>query len=142
MRYSGGLSPSLEDVREGIRGHIEGYYGRRGYGLLAAELKTSGEVVGRVGLLTTELDDEADAEIHYHMAPEVWGDGLATEAARAVLRWALREGELRRVVAAIHPDNAASRRVAEKCGLRFWKEATPEDAGPLQLYVLERAGGG
>jgi RimJ/RimL family protein N-acetyltransferase len=45
-------------------------------------------------------------------------------------------------VAAIHPDNAASRRVAEKCGLRFWKEATTEDAGPLQLYVLERAGGG
>ncbi len=85
VRYSGGLSPSLEDVREGIRGHIEGYYGRRGYGLLAAELKTSGEVVGRVGLLTTELDDDADAEIHYHMAPEVWGDGLATEAARAVL---------------------------------------------------------
>ena len=44
---------------------------------------------------------------------------------------------MRRVVAAIHPDNRASRRVAEKCGFRFWKEMVIPDAGVCQIYEVE-----
>ncbi len=143
VRYSGGRSPSLDEVREGIRHHIDAYYHGRGFGLLAAELRETGEVVGRVGFLTTELDDTADAELHYHLAPAVWGDGLGTEATRAVLEWVRREHDLRRIVAAIHPDNRASARVAEKCGLRFWR-AMPLPGvvtGDFHIYVLEPDGG-
>jgi len=134
VRYSGGRSPSLEEVREGILQHISGYYEERGYGLLAVELRHTGEVVGRVGFLTTEIDDSADAELHYHLAPAAWGSGLATEAARAVLDWGFGEGRLARVVAAIHPENHGSRRVAEKCGLTFWKEVELREAGLFQIY--------
>jgi len=39
VRYSGGRSPTLEQVREGIRQHISEHYRDHGYGLLAAELR-------------------------------------------------------------------------------------------------------
>lgn len=137
VRYSGGYSPSLEEVREGIRRHVAAYYRSLGYGLLAAELLETGDVVGRIGLLNTELDPRADAELHYHLMPIAWGSGLATEAARAVLEWARREHDIGRVVAAIHPDNRASQRVAEKCGFRFWKEMVIPDAGVCGIYEVE-----
>lgn len=134
VRYSGGSSPTLDQVREGIRAHISAYYRDRGYGLLAAELRDTGEIVGRVGFLATEIDGTGDAELHYHLAPVAWGNGLATEAARAVLEWGLDEVGLNRVVAVIHPENQASRRVAEKCGLTFWKEMELEGSGLFGVY--------
>lgn len=133
VRYSGGRSPNLDEVRTGILKHISGYDGR-GYGLFAVERKDTGEVVGRVGFLTPDVDPTADAELHYHMAPSSWGSGLATEATRAVLEWGFGKGHFGRVVAAIHPDNHASRRVAEKCGLTFWKETELQGCERFQLY--------
>jgi RimJ/RimL family protein N-acetyltransferase len=141
VRYSGGRSPSLEEVAEGIQSHISAYYRDRAFGLLAVELRETGEVVGRVGFLTTELDDRADAELHYHLSPSAWGDGLATEATRAVLGWASGERGLVRIVAAIHPENAASIRVAEKCGLRFWKEATLSGPESFLIYAFDAPSG-
>ena len=138
VRYSGGRSPSLEEVRQGIRSHIAGHYQSRGYGLLAAELRETGQVVGRVGLLTTEVDESGDPELHYHLSPEAWGSGLATEAARAVLDWGFRERRLDRIVAVIHPDNHASRRVAEKCGLTFWKDVEIDGSGTFQVFHATR----
>ena len=137
VRYSGGRSPSFKEVRKGIRQHISGFYEERGYGLLAVELRETGEVVGRIGFLTTEIDKSADVELHYHLAPAAWGTGLATEAARAVLDWGFEKGYLTRVVAVIHPDNHASRRVAEKCGLKFWKEMELPDSGLFQIYQAQ-----
>lgn len=134
VEYSGGRSPTLEEVRAGIRQHISEHYRDHGYGLLAAELRDTGELVGRIGFLETEIDATGDAELHYHLAPTAWGDGLATEAARAVLEWGFEEGRLARVVAVIHPENLASRRVAEKCGLTFWKAIELEDSGRFMVY--------
>ena len=134
VQYSGGLSPTLEQVREGIRQHISEHYRDHGYGLLAAELRDTGEIVGRIGFLETEIDSTGDAELHYHLAPTAWGNGLATEAARAVLEWGFEQGRLGRVVAVIHPENLASRRVAEKCGLTFWKEIELRDSGRFTVY--------
>ena len=58
----------------------------------------------------------------------------ATEAARAVLKWGFDKGWLTRVVAVIHPENHASRRVAEKCGLTFWKEMEMKGSGVFAVY--------
>lgn len=132
--YSGGQSPTLDQVRQGIRQHISEYYRDRGYGLLAAELKDTGAIVGRIGFLETQIDATGAAELHYHLAPAAWGNGLATEAARAVLEWGFEQGRLGRVVAVIHPENLASRRVAEKCGLTFWKEIELNDSGRFTVY--------
>jgi RimJ/RimL family protein N-acetyltransferase len=41
------------------------------------------------------------------------------------------------VAAVIHPDNHASRRVAEKCGLRVWKEVDLAESGTFLIYRSE-----
>ena len=48
----------------------------------------------------------------------MWGQGLATEAATAVVESALGPLGLSRVIAVVKPANAASRKVLERAGLR------------------------
>lgn len=64
-----------------------------------------------------ELMLESDeVEIGWHLHPDLWGRGIATEAATTVLAHARAHG-LTRVVAVTHPDNVASQRVARRLGM-------------------------
>ena len=78
--------------------------------------------------------------------PIVWGKGVATEAARAVLEayWktfpggfpGLQGDERDYVCAHIRPDNRASVGLAKKLGFEFWKEDEEErDGGRVRLLV-------
>lgn len=70
-------------------------------------------VIGSIGLGR----DRDDVELGYWIAPAWWGNGYATEAARAVLNLARALGH-RRVVAGHFTDNPASGRVLRKVGFR------------------------
>jgi [ribosomal protein S5]-alanine N-acetyltransferase len=80
--------------------------------------RESGALVGRGGLQSTVVEGEPVVELPWTIAPDRWSSGLATEAARAAIEWA-RSLELGEVVTMTLPENRASRRVAEKAGLRF-----------------------
>jgi ribosomal-protein-alanine N-acetyltransferase len=68
---------------------------------------------------------------------EFWGNGYATEAARAALQWGWRARGLRRVISLIQRGNAASVRVAEKLGERLEQENVPGPfAATTDLYVV------
>ncbi len=69
------------------------------------------------------------AELGYNIDPSCWGRGFASEAARAVVRWLFLEGGLLRVDAQLHPDNVASARVLEGCGMTF------EGRSPQSFWV-------
>jgi ribosomal-protein-alanine N-acetyltransferase len=84
---------------------------KRGTGTYLVE--KDGAVIGSTGLHTY---DEAPAATGYIIARPHWGHGYATEATRAMIELARARG-LPRVEAGCHPDNAASVRVLEKCGL-------------------------
>jgi [ribosomal protein S5]-alanine N-acetyltransferase len=58
------------------------------------------------------------AELGYVLARDWWGRGLMTEAARAVVEWALADPRIFRVWAVTDVDNAASARVLEKIGMQ------------------------
>jgi Acetyltransferases, including N-acetylases of ribosomal proteins len=58
-----------------------------------------------------------EIEVGWRLVRETWGRGIGTEAARPVLAHAFATLALPRVVARIHPENRASRRLAEKLGL-------------------------
>jgi RimJ/RimL family protein N-acetyltransferase len=62
------------------------------------------------------LEDSGLIELGYRFARNAWGQGVATEAAAAVLDHGFRELGLDPIVAVAHPDNLASRRVLEKLG--------------------------
>jgi len=65
-----------------------------------------------------------EIEIGYRLDPDYWNRGLITEAARAVRDHGFADLKLPRVISLIHPENIASRRVAEKNGMKVEKEIT------------------
>jgi [ribosomal protein S5]-alanine N-acetyltransferase len=77
-----------------------------------------------------------EVELGYDLHPDVWGRGLATEAARATVRLALGPLGIDRVVAVVKPNHAASRRVLEKAGLTH---AGEREAYGEQLLLYEVA---
>lgn len=88
-----------------------------GWSFWAVEERDSGSVIGDCGLQPLEHRGP-EVELGYDFHPRVWGHGLATEAASAVMRQAFGKLELERVVAVVKPDHSASQRVLEKVGLR------------------------
>jgi ribosomal-protein-alanine N-acetyltransferase len=92
-----------------------------GFGFWAICFKNDTELIGFGGLryFTEDGAEMSGVEILYGVAPESWGKGIATEAARAVLRHGFEEGELAQIYAGADPPNTASIRVIEKLGMKF-----------------------
>ena len=88
---------------------------------LAIERGADGVFLGWVGL-TRWNPDHRSASLGYCLDDAAWGQGYATEAARALLRWAFDTLDLNRVQAEADTRNAASARVLEKLG--FEREGT------------------
>jgi RimJ/RimL family protein N-acetyltransferase len=82
---------------------------------LVADLRSSGEAVGTLGLYSYS-EANRRAELGYDLLREHWGRGLTTEAVRELLRYAFEELGLNRVEATTDPENAGSVRVLEKTG--------------------------
>jgi len=134
------LAPEESDA---LVERMERHFEERGFGLMAAELKEGGEFIGYVGLSVPGFDAPfmPAVEIGWRLAAEFWGRGLATEAAREVLRYGFEEVGLESVVSFTVPGNVRSRRVMEKIGMRlvgeFEHPRLPE-GHPLRRHVLYR----
>ena len=85
-------------------------------GVWAVERKEDGVVAGTVLLLTLPNDEHGEVEIGWHLHPDSWGLGYATEAARAVLAHGFAAG-LPEIIAVAHLDNDASINVMRKLGM-------------------------
>lgn len=114
-----------EGVETWIRRNLDRYE-REGHALWALVLKSTGEMIGDCGCVTQEVEDQTAIEIGYHVRRDHWGNGYATEAARACIDFAFEKLGAPRVISMIRPGNINSRRVAEKNGLTcekivFWK---------------------
>jgi RimJ/RimL family protein N-acetyltransferase len=84
---------------------------REGFAIVDAE---DGSFLGIA--VAVRIDEEAnEAELGYILAPEARGRGAATEALRQLTEWGFARG-LQRLELRGNADNAASRRVAERCG--------------------------
>jgi ribosomal-protein-alanine N-acetyltransferase len=120
MRFSLGVFS-----REQTAGFLEKVCGRDRDGVpsqFALILRSSGKLIGYCGFFLQTVDDEEQLEIAYRLDSSCWGQGLATEAARAVRDHAFDDLQLSHVISLIHPDNIPSRRVAEKNGMIREKE--------------------
>ena len=119
-----------------------------GFGHFAVERKADGRFLGRTGLLvwdragTWEPSDlvraeEPEIELGWTLAREHWGNGYATEAALAIRAWAYDDLALDRLISIIHPDNAASQRVAQRLGA-VPGETIETTHGPAVVWVHAR----
>ena len=136
MRHLGVGKPlSREDAWRSMA-MIAGHWELRGYGIWAVEEKTTGALVGRVGLYYPE--GWPGQEVGWALAREHWGKGFAYEAARASLEHAFQALGWPRAISLIGPDNLRSIRLAERLGERF--ERSVEVRGrPALLYAVERS---
>jgi len=97
-------------------------YEEHGHGLWAVILRSEQKLVGDCGLAVQEVGGVEELEVGYHFNRKYWGRGFATEAARACMDYAFERLGRRRIISMIRPENAPSRRVAERNGLRIEKE--------------------
>ena len=84
----------------------------------ASDADTESAFVGCAGLKPRDPERHV-FELGFHLRPAHWGKGFATEAARAVVRFAFAEAGARELFAGHHPENAASRGVLLKIGFRY-----------------------
>ncbi len=95
-----------------------------GYGLFSVILKANGLLIGDCGLENMDEGDIVATELGYDFRSDYWNQGYATEAAAAVRDYAFQTLKLPRLVSMIRRGNEASRRVAEKIGMRLAEEIT------------------
>jgi len=84
---------------------------------LGIELRASGRLAGACGIRIRSPEDRI-ADVGYTLRRDAWGQGLATEAARALVEFGFRTLGMHRIWATCHVDNARSARVLEKAGIR------------------------
>ncbi len=107
-------------------------YKNNGVGLWAMLLKSGGELIGDCGIIRQQIEGEFLYEVGYHLRRDHWGQGLATEAAVACREWAFANLNTDRVISLIRPENLPSCKVAERNGMKIWKEI---DWRGLRHYV-------
>ena len=116
MRYIGdGSLRTREQTRAGIVRTQRIYSIFPGLGFWIAEEKPRRNFAGVFALIY--IPKTVEVEVGYRLTPSAWGRGLATEGARALVRYGLFELGLNRVAGLTHPENDASKRVLMKAGL-------------------------
>jgi len=129
MRYTSGERALNRDDCLGMSEGWSSLWDEYGYGPWAALDKRSGWFVGRIGLdLLDDWPQQDKWEVGWELDPEFWGQGLATEGGRVGVRFGFEKAKLKRIISVTVPENAASRRVMEKCGLIYkglirWRRA-------------------
>lgn len=122
MRYLTGGRPTPRDVvRERVLPRIRAGYRRDpGYGTWAAVVRDTGAFIGWFALTRQAGSDPAEAELGYRLRRAAWGFGYATEVSLALVDAGFTgDPALQRVYAQTMAVNTASRRVMERCGMRF-----------------------
>src|SRR5687768_4585631 len=104
----------LEKIRTRDRQNLPSQFG--------VVLRANERLIGYCGFFAQIVDEVEELEIAYRIDPEYWSQGIATEAARAVRDYGFDQLKLTRLISLIHPENAASKRVAEKNGLKPEKQ--------------------
>jgi len=120
--WLGGQIDETEKLKQ--RNETLEHWKRHGFGIWMLRTLDSEEFVGRVGLrhgIATGIDE---IELLYAVMPKFWNQGLCTEASQAALRIGFEVLDLQEIVAFTMTVNIGSRRVMEKCGMKYERDFT------------------
>ncbi|MBZ5737168.1 GNAT family N-acetyltransferase [Nocardioides mangrovi] len=118
MQWLGDGEPVLMKTLDEARARIDKYAAKDDppRGQWAIERVEDGVVVGTTALLTLPNDEHGEVEIGWHLHPDSWGRGYASEAARAVLGHGF-AGGLPEIIAVSHTNNDPSIAVMRRIGM-------------------------
>jgi len=108
----------------------------RGYSAWALMRVEDSAFMGHVGFFI--IDGTRTVELGYALGRAYWGQGYATEAARAALDYAFRHTSLTEIVALAFPQNAASLQVMKKVGMQRRGRTTDYYDLALEMYSIDR----
>jgi len=143
MEYFPSVMSEAETARMIAR--IEGHFQDHGFGLWAVEHAASGELIGFAGLAVPEFEAHFTpaVEVGWRLGQSHWGNGYATESARAAIRFAFEQAELDEIVSFTAPANTRSTQVMERLGMT--RDASDDfdhpslsEGSPVQRQVLYR----
>jgi len=138
-------APISRTESDALADRIETHFDRHGFGLWAVEIPGVSPFAGYVGLSIPSFQAHFTpaVEVGWRLARDCWGQGYATEGARAALGFAFERLGLKEIVSFTVPANLRSRRVMERIGMTH----TPSDDfdhpllaenHPLRRHVLYR----
>lgn len=138
MRYLGGVGLSAAQSAEGAA-RYDAHWEQYGFGLWAAMEKSTGHVLGFIGLSHPLWNPElsAEVEVGWRLRRSAWGRGLATEGGAAALRAGFEHVGLEEVIAIVDPQNVASVAVTRKLGMTL-REARvhPQLGTPIDVMSV------
>ena len=103
-------------------------------------IEFNGKMVGTVGFTSFDFKSNS-AEIGYVLGREYWGQGIATEAVREILKFAFETLDLSLICAMFLPENVQSRRVLEKCNFNYSEKKSflvKEEYRDVEIYSLSK----
>ncbi|WP_461787827.1 GNAT family N-acetyltransferase [Pedobacter sp.] len=115
---------SIEEALNYIH-FIQQQYTAYGIGRWAIIDKANGDFVGWTGFkfITEPINNHVNFhDIGYRLVQRYWNKGIATETAKACLKYGFTQLKLKEVYGMCHIDNKASKNVLQKCGLQLIEE--------------------
>ena len=135
VKYVGDGKPASREVAEKTVDSIIAHWQKHGFGRWVAADKANGTFLGFGGLRSLS----GTPEVVYHLTKRNWGKGIATELARAALRFGFEERGFDQIVAIAKPLNTASIHVMEKLGMQFEKQAQYYGIDVVQYNIARHA---
>lgn len=133
-RYTGDPVKDLDHAQQILEQVILPQYVLYNHGRWAVHIKPNLEFIGWCGLKARPERNEID--LGYRLLKSAWGKGYATEAAWASLNYGFEKLHLPRIVGRAMPQNTASIRVLEKCGMKFIGEEVVDDHPAMTYEAL------
>ena len=130
-RYTGDPIQDIQHAQQVLEQIILPQYALYNHGRWAVHVKTELTFIGWCGLKTRPERNEID--LGYRFLKTAWGKGYATEAAFACLKYGCDKLNLQRIVGRAMPQNLASIRVLEKCGMQYVGDEVV-DGHPAKTY--------
>jgi RimJ/RimL family protein N-acetyltransferase len=126
---------TLPEVEQLVARWID-HWNRYGFGYWCVREINRDQVVGYCGLKVVSFRDDKWLNLIYRFSPAMWGSGIGSEAASAVVGWSDTNQPDHHILARIRPLNAASQRVALKAGLRRVPTMDEEGQDGLDLLFM------
>jgi len=133
-RYTGdGPVKDLEEAKRILTEIIFPQY-KNNIGRWAVHLKSTNEFIGWCGL--KYLIETGETDLGYRFFKKYWGNGYATESARAVIDYGVNEKKLKNIIARAAKENPASISVIKKMGMVYLKDDLC-DHDEAEVYILK-----
>lgn len=137
MRFSISGPFNREQAQEYLQNRIITHYAQYRYGLWALILKDTQQLIGFSGLINQNIDGKKYIELGYRLFPDYWGQGFATEANQAIIRYAFETLDMNHLISIIDPQNTRSLEVAKRVGMQLMKEASFHGI-PVRIFEIQR----